>query len=97
MPPVLSARAGGGHLLHRHRAAVQPGHLKKHPEAASARNMLRCVVTKLYATDWLIAVELDCQGNSLIVEIVPQSVEELDIQPGSELIAVFKASAFRRL
>jgi molybdate transport system ATP-binding protein len=70
---------------------------KKHPEATSARNMLHCVVTKLYSTDWLVGVELDCLGNSLIVEIVPQSVEELDIRPGSELIAVFKASAFRRL
>ena len=45
-------------------------------------------------------VELECrgcQGQSLIAEIVPQSVEELDIRPGSEVVAVFKASAFRRL
>ncbi|WP_136799098.1 molybdenum ABC transporter ATP-binding protein [Desulfosediminicola ganghwensis] len=70
---------------------------KKHPEATSARNMLSCVVRKTYQTDWLSGVELDCQGHTLIAEIVPQSLEELDIQPGSEVVAVFKASAFERL
>jgi molybdate transport system ATP-binding protein len=70
---------------------------KKHPEATSARNMLPCIVRKTYETDWLIGVELDCGGNTLIAEIVPQSMQEMDIRPGSELIAVFKASAFQRL
>jgi molybdate transport system ATP-binding protein len=70
---------------------------KKHPEASSARNMLPCVVRHMYETDWLVGVELDCGGNTLIAEIVPQSLEEMDIRPGSELIAVFKASAFQRL
>jgi molybdate transport system ATP-binding protein len=70
---------------------------KKHPEATSARNMLSCVVRKTYQTDWLVGVELDCGGNTLIAEIVPQSLEELDIRQGSELVAVFKASAFQRL
>jgi molybdate transport system ATP-binding protein len=70
---------------------------KKHPEATSARNMLACTVRKLYETEWLTGVELNCQGNTLIVEIVPQSVEEMNLKPGSEVVAVFKASAFRRL
>ncbi len=70
---------------------------KKHPEATSARNMLPCIVRKTYQTDWLVGVELDCQGNTLIAEIVPQSLEELDIRPGSDIVAVFKASAFQRL
>ncbi len=70
---------------------------KKHPEATSARNMLSCVVRKTYQTDWLVGVELDCGGNILVAEIVPQSLEELDIRPGSKLVAVFKASAFQRL
>ncbi|MCW5204178.1 molybdenum ABC transporter ATP-binding protein [Desulfobulbus sp. US4] len=76
---------------------------KKHPEASSARNMLACTVRRMYQTDWLVGVELECQGgqgdqnNTLIAEIVPQSVDELDIRPGSEVVAVFKASAFRRL
>jgi molybdate transport system ATP-binding protein len=70
---------------------------KKHPEATSARNMLHCTVRKTYRTEWLVGIELDCRGKTLIAEIVPQSLEELDIRPGSELVAVFKASAFQRL
>ncbi|MCI5146413.1 MAG: molybdenum ABC transporter ATP-binding protein [Candidatus Electrothrix sp. AR3] len=70
---------------------------KRHPQATSARNMLACTVRKIYQTDWLVGVELNCQGNTLIAEIVPQSVDELNIQAGSEVWAVFKASAFRRL
>jgi molybdate transport system ATP-binding protein len=70
---------------------------KKHPEASSARNMLSCTVRKTYETDWLVGVELECQGQTLIAEIVPQSLEELAIRPGKEVVAVFKASAFRRL
>jgi len=70
---------------------------KKHPEATSARNMLVCTVRKTYQTDWLVGVELDCQGNTLIAEIVPQSVEELNIRPGTEVVAIIKASAFQRL
>lgn len=70
---------------------------KKHPEATSARNMLACVVEKTYQTDWLTGVELGCRGRTLIAEVVPQSLEELDIRPGSEVVAVFKASAIERL
>jgi molybdate transport system ATP-binding protein len=70
---------------------------KKHPEATSARNMLPCTVRRTYHADWLVGVELDCRGNTLIAEIVPQSLEEMDIRPGSEVVAVFKASAFQRL
>ncbi|MGB3212820.1 MAG: molybdenum ABC transporter ATP-binding protein [Desulforhopalus sp.] len=70
---------------------------KKHPEATSARNLLSCTVRQTYQTDWLVGVELDCGGNTLIAEIVPQSLVEMDIRPGSKLIAVFKASAFRLL
>ncbi|MBU1231460.1 MAG: TOBE domain-containing protein, partial [Proteobacteria bacterium] len=70
---------------------------KKHPEATSARNMLPCIVRKTYQTDWLVGVELDCQGNTIITEIVPQSLDELDVRPGSEVVAVFKASAIQRL
>ena len=70
---------------------------KRHPEATSARNMLLCTVRRTYQTDWLVGVELDCRGNTLIAEIVPQSVQELDIRPGKEVIAVIKASAFQRI
>ncbi len=70
---------------------------KKHPEATSARNMLSCLVNKTYQTDWLSGIELNCEGNTLIAEIVPQSLDELDIRPGTEIVAVFKASAFERI
>ncbi|MGL1932529.1 MAG: molybdenum ABC transporter ATP-binding protein [Desulfotalea sp.] len=69
---------------------------KKHPEATSARNMLPCTVLATYQTDWLVGVELDCNGKTMIVEIVPKSVDELGIKKGVEVIAVIKASAFEK-
>jgi molybdate transport system ATP-binding protein len=70
---------------------------KRHPEASSARNILVGAVRSTQLTDWLARVELDCCGSTLIAEIVPQSMEELGIQAGTEIIAVFKASALHRL
>lgn len=70
---------------------------KKHPEATSARNMLPCRVKSTYQTNWLTGIELDCQGQALIAEIVPQSVQEMGLEIGSEVVAVFKASAMERL
>lgn len=70
---------------------------KNDPEATSARNMLRCTVKNTYETDWLTGIELDCKGQTLIAEIVPQALKELNLHRGSEIVAVFKASAFERL
>lgn len=70
---------------------------KKHPEATSARNALSCIVTNTYTTDWLVGVELLCGGKKLIAEIVPQSVEELGVKNGAEMVALFKASALQKL
>ncbi|MGL1931689.1 MAG: molybdenum ABC transporter ATP-binding protein [Desulfotalea sp.] len=70
---------------------------KKHPEATSARNMLACTVRSTYETEWLSAVELDCEGQTLIAEVVPQSIAEMNVKPGTELMAVMKASSFQRL
>ncbi len=70
---------------------------RKHPHSGSARNILHCTVRSTYQTEWLIGVEMVCKGKTLIAEIVPQSVKELGIRAGSEVVAVFKASAFRRL
>lgn len=107
MGNLLKYRWGGVDLLLVKSSDPKPGKFllgsrdivlfKKHPEATSARNMLPCTVRKTYTTDWLVGVELDCQGNTLIAEIVPQSVQELNIQEGCGVIAVFKASAFRKL
>ena len=70
---------------------------KRHPDAISARNLLPCTVRSLFSTGQKTGVELDCNGNLLIAEIVSDAAHELDITPGSTIWAVIKASAFRRL
>lgn len=70
---------------------------KRHPEAISARNLLPCMVQSLFEVGRKTGVELDCNGNRLIAEIVPDAAQELAITPGSTIWAAIKASAFRRL
>lgn len=70
---------------------------KQHPEAISARNLLRCSVRSLFHSGRKVGVELDCAGNSLIAEVVQDAVDELSITPGSTIYAAVKASAFRML
>jgi molybdate transport system ATP-binding protein len=70
---------------------------KQHPEAISARNLLECSVRSLFNSGRKIGVELDCNGNTLIAEVVQDAVNELCIVPGSIIYAAIKASAFRML
>ena len=70
---------------------------KRHPEATSARNLLHCRVTKIFDAGNRAGVELDCNGQKLVSQVVGEAVRDLDLQPGCEIIAVIKASAFRRL
>ncbi len=70
---------------------------KRHPEATSARNMLRCRVKGTFEAGNRVGVELDCNGQHLVSQVVGGAVRDLDLVPGSEIIAVIKASAFRRL
>ncbi len=70
---------------------------KKHPEASSARNMLPCTVVDVFGDGNRMGIELACNDGRLISQIVPQSVRELGIKKGSEVVAVIKASAFRRI
>ncbi len=71
---------------------------KKHPEATSARNLLPCQVVDVFGDGNRIGVDLACAGGGhLVSQIVPESVRELDIHKGAEVVAVVKASAFRRL
>jgi len=70
---------------------------KRHPEASSARNMLNCRVAKLFGAGNRIGVELDCGGRTLVSQVVGEAAIDLGLQPGSEVVAVIKASAFRRL
>ncbi len=70
---------------------------KRHPDAISARNLLPCMIRSLFKSGNKIGVELDCNGSTLVAEIVPDAAHELDISPGGMIWAAVKASAFRRL
>ncbi|MCB2180948.1 MAG: molybdenum ABC transporter ATP-binding protein [Desulfobulbaceae bacterium] len=71
---------------------------KKHPQATSARNLIACSVVGVFGDGNRVGVELSCAGGGrLISQIVPESVRELDIREGVQVIAVIKASALRRL
>ncbi|HAD04248.1 MAG: molybdenum ABC transporter ATP-binding protein [Desulfuromonadales bacterium GWD2_61_12] len=70
---------------------------KRHPEATSARNMLSCRVTAIFSVGSRVGVELDCGGQKLVSQVVGEAVRDLELTTGSEIIAVIKASAFRRL
>ncbi len=70
---------------------------KGHPEATSARNMLPCIVRKIFTVGNRVRLELACGPETLTVQVVPDSVRELAIEKGREVVAVIKASAFRRL
>ncbi len=70
---------------------------KRHPEATSARNLLACRVTGIFGVNNRVGVELSCGGNRLVAQIVPESVRELGIEQGVDVVAVIKASSFRRI
>lgn len=70
---------------------------KMHPEAISARNLLKCSVVGTFESGNKVGVELASGEGRLVAEVVPQAVEELRIAAGSELYAAIKASAFRRI
>jgi molybdate transport system ATP-binding protein len=70
---------------------------KRHPEAISARNLLRCIVADTFEAGPRVGLELACGGERLIAEVMPEAVVELSIGKGSEIFAAIKASAFRRL
>jgi molybdate transport system ATP-binding protein len=71
---------------------------KSHPEAISARNLLKCRVVNTFQTGNRIGVDLDCDGDGrLVAEVVRQAAEELGLKVGSEVYAAIKATAFRKL
>jgi len=70
---------------------------KSHPEAISARNLLKCTVVNVFDAGNRIGVDLDCGGGRLVAEIIKQAAEELGIAAGTELYAAIKANAFRRV
>lgn len=70
---------------------------KKHPEAISARNLLKCFVVSIFTSGTRVGVELISGEGRLVAELVNQAAQELGIVVGSELYAAIKASAFRRM
>lgn len=70
---------------------------KHHPEATSARNLLRCQVRQIYLSGNRARVELACGDRLLIAQIVPEAVREMQIEEGGEVIAAIKASAFKKI
>jgi len=70
---------------------------KRHPEAISARNLLKCTIADTFEAGPRMGVELDCGGERLITEVTPEAAIELSIIKESEIFAAIKASSFRRL
>jgi len=70
---------------------------KRHPEASSARNLFHCRVNSIFEVGNRIGVELDCNGQKLVSQVVGEAVQDLGIRTGGEIYAIIKASAFRRL
>ncbi|WP_243374925.1 molybdenum ABC transporter ATP-binding protein [Geotalea sp. SG265] len=70
---------------------------KKHPEAISARNLLRCMVVKTFSSGNTVGVELACGTERLVAEVVAEAAQELGIVPGCQVFAAIKASSFRKL
>ncbi len=70
---------------------------KRHPEAISARNLLKGTVVDIFDTGARVGVELRCGDGRLIAEIVKEAANELELARGVEIYAAIKAVAFRRL
>ena len=58
----------------------------------SARNQLAGTITAINAGEAIANVELDVAGQRLVASITVEAVNELGLQPGSEIVAVIKAS-----
>ena len=58
----------------------------------SARNMLSGTVRQITKGEAIANVEVDVAGQRLVASITVEATEELGIEPGSDIIAVIKAS-----
>ncbi|MEN6332115.1 MAG: molybdenum ABC transporter ATP-binding protein [Smithella sp.] len=70
---------------------------KRHPEAISARNLLKCRVSEMFESGHRIGVGLVCGDEKLVAAVVKEAVRDLEIQEGMEVFAAIKATAFREL
>ncbi len=93
---LLTASPGEGELLFE-LSSKDMILFKKHPEAISARNLLRCTVAGTFDAGRKAGVELQCCTGRLVAEVAAEAARELELTVGSEVFAAVKASAFRRL
>ena len=70
---------------------------KRHPEATSARNLLKCTVVDVFEAGNRIGVELECGGERLMAQVTSRAARELDLAKGSAVYAAIKAVAFNKL
>lgn len=70
---------------------------KRHPEAISARNLLKCRVSEVFKTGSRVGVGLECGGEKLVAVVTMEALQELGIEEGMEIYAAIKAAAFRQL
>ncbi len=68
----------------------------KKPEGLSATNILQGTITDIHHLGERILVDVTA-GQKFTVEIVPATVERLNLQSGKDVFLIFKASSFRRL
>ncbi|MDQ6818239.1 MAG: TOBE domain-containing protein [Actinomycetota bacterium] len=58
----------------------------------SARNQLAGTVVAVTKGEAIANVELDVAGQRLVASVTVEAAQELGLEPGSEIIAVVKAS-----
>jgi len=58
----------------------------------SARNQIPATVTAITAGEATANVELDAGGSRLVASITVEAASELKLAPGTEVIAIIKAS-----
>jgi molybdate transport system ATP-binding protein len=73
---------------------LQPAALLNLKYASIARDMAQIFLLEPHSQ---VRLELACGTERLIVQIVPDSMRELEIEEGREVVAVINTSAFRRL
>jgi molybdopterin-binding protein len=58
----------------------------------SARNQISATVTAITAGEATANIELDASGSRLVASITVEAANELKLVPGSQVVAIIKAS-----
>jgi molybdopterin-binding protein len=58
----------------------------------SARNQIPATVTAITAGEATANIELDAGGSRLVASITVEAANELKLEPGSQVVAIIKAS-----